>query len=152
MSARRPNPSRSPAAPSCGTGCMWGWSDWMAPDVQVTGKPGLRGRPPEGVGAGRRRLALLDHHYRPDWEWTGEDLPRAARRLDGWRAAPPETNPLPAPQVGATDGDGGDQSSQIVGWYLDDDLDTPGALAALDSAALAGIPVAGGACLLGVTL
>ena len=34
------------------------------------------------------RLALLDHHYRPDWEWTGEELPRAAARLDRWRAAP----------------------------------------------------------------
>ena len=40
----------------------------------------------------------------------------------------------------------GDQSRQIVGWYLDDDLDTPGALAALDSVALSGIPVAEGAC------
>ncbi len=34
------------------------------------------------------RLALLDHHYRPDWEWTGDDLPAAARRLDAWRSAP----------------------------------------------------------------
>jgi L-cysteine:1D-myo-inositol 2-amino-2-deoxy-alpha-D-glucopyranoside ligase len=101
------------------------------------------------------RLALLDHHYRPDWEWTGEDLPRAARRLDGWRAAPrPEDQPDPTSSQSRGDGDveAGDQSSQIVGWYLDDDLDTPGALAALDSMTLSGIPVAGGASLLGITL
>ena len=24
------------------------------------------------------RLALLSHHYRPDWEWTDGDLVRAA--------------------------------------------------------------------------
>ena len=41
------------------------------------------------------RLALLDHHYRPDWEWTGEDMPRAARRLEAWRSAPSRADPAP---------------------------------------------------------
>jgi L-cysteine:1D-myo-inositol 2-amino-2-deoxy-alpha-D-glucopyranoside ligase len=36
--------------------------------------------------------------------------------------------------------------------HLDDDLDTPGALAALDAEAAAGRPVVAGAALLGVTL
>ena len=33
------------------------------------------------------RLALLAHHYREDWEWTDDDLPRAECRLARWRAA-----------------------------------------------------------------
>ena len=108
------------------------------------------------------RLALLGHHYRPDWEWTGEDLPRAAARLDRWRAAPrpdgrsgahPRGQPVSRSESGGGgDVDQGDQSRQIVRWYLDDDLDTPGALAALDSVALSGIPVAEGASLLGISL
>jgi hypothetical protein len=36
--------------------------------------------------------------------------------------------------------------------FLDDDLDTPGALRALDAEAAAGRPVVAGAALLGVTL
>jgi L-cysteine:1D-myo-inositol 2-amino-2-deoxy-alpha-D-glucopyranoside ligase len=90
------------------------------------------------------RLALLDHHYRPDWEWTGDELPRAAARLLAWRAAP-----------GGRDGGGDgqvDDGLEAVRSHLDDDLDTPGALAALDAAAQAGLPVARGAALLGVSL
>lgn len=99
------------------------------------------------------RLALLDHHYRPDWEWTDDDLPRASARLAGWRAAPRPGARLAAhPEDRNDDVDGGDQSLRIVRSYLDDDLDTPGALVALDSAALSGIPVAGGASLLGISL
>ena len=49
------------------------------------------------------RLALLDHHYRPDWEWTDEDMPRAARRLEAWRAAPRP----PEPDADRTDGGDG---------------------------------------------
>lgn len=33
------------------------------------------------------RLALLEHHYRDDWEWTAEQLERANRRLEQWRGA-----------------------------------------------------------------
>jgi L-cysteine:1D-myo-inositol 2-amino-2-deoxy-alpha-D-glucopyranoside ligase len=88
------------------------------------------------------RLALLDHHYRPDWEWTPEDMPRAAARLAAWRAAPPT--------AGGPDPD--DPGLDRVRSRLDDDLDTPGALAALDAEAAAGRPVVAGAALLGVTL
>ncbi len=31
------------------------------------------------------RTALLAHHYREDWEWTTDDMPTAAARLEGWR-------------------------------------------------------------------
>jgi len=91
------------------------------------------------------RLALLDHHYRPDWEWTTEDMPRAARRLELWRSAGGSTDSGPGP-------DGQDPSLEAVRAHLDQDLDTPGALAALDAAARSGASVVEGATLLGVTL
>ncbi len=87
------------------------------------------------------RLALLAHHYRSDWEWESADLERAATRLARWRAA----------------GDG-DAGLEDVRRHLDDDLDAPGALVALDRAAeYGGAPAAGGgvgagAALLGVTI
>ncbi len=93
------------------------------------------------------KLALLDHHYRPDWEWTTGDLPRAARRLEAWRAAPTDAAPTDADTAAAADA-----GLTRVRAALDDDLDTPGALAALDDEAAGGRPVVGGAALLGVTL
>jgi L-cysteine:1D-myo-inositol 2-amino-2-deoxy-alpha-D-glucopyranoside ligase len=86
------------------------------------------------------RVALLHHHYRPDWEWTAEDMPRAARRLEAWRSA------------GVHDDGSGDRALEEVRSFLDDDLDTPGALGALDRAAAAGRSAVAGAGLLGVTL
>ena len=84
------------------------------------------------------RLALLAHHYRGDWDWhTAEDMPAAAARLALWSGAP------------AGDGSTGLATVRAA---LDDDLDTPGALRALDEEASAGRPVAGGARLLGVDL
>ena len=85
------------------------------------------------------RLALLAHHYRQDWEWrTDEDMPAAAARLALWRSR--------AARV--TDRRG----LAAVRAALDDDLDTPGALRALDDEATAGRSVADGARLLGVVL
>jgi L-cysteine:1D-myo-inositol 2-amino-2-deoxy-alpha-D-glucopyranoside ligase len=84
------------------------------------------------------RLALLAHHYRGDWEWTDADMPAAAARLDRWRAAP----------KGASGSGGADE----VRARLDDDLDAPGALAALDERAETGRSVEEGAALLGVAL
>ena len=76
------------------------------------------------------RLALLDHHYRPDWEWTDEDMPRAARRLEAWRSAPrPVADPDDRPRVGTELG------LELVRSALDDDLDAPAALRALDDEA-----------------
>jgi L-cysteine:1D-myo-inositol 2-amino-2-deoxy-alpha-D-glucopyranoside ligase len=92
------------------------------------------------------RVALLDHHYRPDWEWTTEDMPRAARRLERWRTAH-SADPGAAPGSRADD-----PGLLAVRSFLDDDLDTPGALAALDDLASTGGPVVRGADLLGVTL
>jgi L-cysteine:1D-myo-inositol 2-amino-2-deoxy-alpha-D-glucopyranoside ligase len=84
------------------------------------------------------RLALLAHHYRGDWDWeTGEDMPPATARLALWRSA--------------SDG-AGDAGLAEVRDALDSDLDTPGALAALDAAAHSGQSVALGADLLGVLL
>ncbi len=93
------------------------------------------------------RLALLAHHYRPDWEWSQADMPAAARRLEAWRAAPDPGAPTGDWRRGS--GDGG---LAAVRSRLDDDLDTPGALAALDAEAAAGRPVRAGAALLGVSL
>ena len=70
------------------------------------------------------RLALLAHHYRDDWEWTDEVLAEAEARLATWRAASagqaagvPPARPV-LDQVRAR---------------LADDLDAPGALAAIDA-------------------
>ncbi len=92
------------------------------------------------------RLGLLGHHYRLDWEWTSADIPRAEQRLALWRSASGEVD---------SDADGSplaDVGLELVRERLDDDLDTPGALAALDDEARAGRSVRAGAALLGVTL
>ena len=89
------------------------------------------------------RLALLDHHYRTDWEWTDDEMPRAAARLEAWRRS----------ATGMDDGvEVSDAGLELVRVRLDDDLDTPGALAALDREAAAGRSVVRGAALLGITL
>lgn len=82
------------------------------------------------------RLALLDNHYRESWEFTGSMLDAAAARLERWRAA--------------GEGDG---ALAAVRARLDDDLDTPGALFAIDEAAVSGLGVGRAATdLLGVAL
>jgi L-cysteine:1D-myo-inositol 2-amino-2-deoxy-alpha-D-glucopyranoside ligase len=86
------------------------------------------------------RLALLSHHYRGDWEWEDADLAVAAQRLDRWRAVDS------APRAGS------DEALDAVRRALDDDLDAPGALRALDERAAAGRSITGGAALLGVSL
>jgi L-cysteine:1D-myo-inositol 2-amino-2-deoxy-alpha-D-glucopyranoside ligase len=81
------------------------------------------------------RTMLVENHYRTAWEWDETRMPRAAERLDRWRAA--------------GEGDGG---LDAVRTALDDDLDTPGAVAAIDAAAARGEGVATAAALLGVEL
>ena len=88
------------------------------------------------------RLALLDHHYRFDWEWQESDLSNAVARLAVWRAAA---------EGDGTDGDG-IAGLELVRAALDNDLDTPRALAALDTEAAAGRAVSSGAALLGISL
>ena len=86
------------------------------------------------------RLALLAHHYRGDWDWrTGSDMPEAAARLALWRS------------VSGGDGDGS-AGLAAARAALADDLDTPGALRALDAEASVGRSVVHGARLLGIEL
>jgi len=84
------------------------------------------------------RLALLNQHYRADWEWRDELLSVAQSRLATWRST------LTTGRTGAVLGDVRDA--------LDDDLNTPLALAMIDQAAHAGFSVAPAASLLGITL
>jgi L-cysteine:1D-myo-inositol 2-amino-2-deoxy-alpha-D-glucopyranoside ligase len=85
------------------------------------------------------RTALLDHHYRGEREWSDADVSRAEARLAAWRSAP----------SGA--GDGAPVLAAVRA-ALDDDLDTPGALAAIDVAAAEGGPLDAACALLGITL
>jgi L-cysteine:1D-myo-inositol 2-amino-2-deoxy-alpha-D-glucopyranoside ligase len=83
------------------------------------------------------RLAMLDQHYRTDWEWHEELLSRAQSRLATWRST---LNGRPSSVL------------QDVRDALDDDLNCPAAVAAVDAAAHAGATVAPAAALLGITL
>ncbi|WP_157247477.1 cysteine--1-D-myo-inosityl 2-amino-2-deoxy-alpha-D-glucopyranoside ligase [Nonomuraea typhae] len=68
------------------------------------------------------RLVLLAHHYREDWEYTPAQLAAAETRLARWR----EAAALPAgPQAG--------ELLREVRERLADDLDAPGAVAAVDA-------------------
>jgi L-cysteine:1D-myo-inositol 2-amino-2-deoxy-alpha-D-glucopyranoside ligase len=103
------------------------------------------------------RLAILAHHYRDDWDWTAAGLAAAAERLARWRAAvgrllaaPPESAPsrgvVPSPPGGLTSpasspggpapSPGGLMPAEAVladvRERMADDLDAPGALAAID--------------------
>jgi L-cysteine:1D-myo-inositol 2-amino-2-deoxy-alpha-D-glucopyranoside ligase len=92
--------------------------------------------------AGAIRLAIIGHHYRTEWEWDDELMPRAQHQLDAWRAA-------------AASGGADTDVLTVVRTRLDDDLDTPGAFAAIDAAAAAGgsgRAVAAAAELLGIVL
>ena len=74
-----------------------------------------------GVDPMAVRLALLDGHYRADREWTGGRLPTAEARLARWRAALAQLSGPPAEHVLA------EMRSRLA-----DDLDTTGAIAAVD--------------------
>ncbi|WP_203566715.1 cysteine--1-D-myo-inosityl 2-amino-2-deoxy-alpha-D-glucopyranoside ligase [Aestuariimicrobium ganziense] len=78
------------------------------------------------------RLALLDQHYRDDWEWTPELLERANRRLERWRDA-----------VGQDATLGTDDLVAQVRTALRTDLDAPAALAAMDAWAAASLAMDG---------
>lgn len=79
------------------------------------------------------RLACLNNHYRFEWEWTDSMIVDAAQRLDTWLAAGT-----------------GDAGLDAVRERLDDDLDTPGAIAVIDAEAAAGRGVSSAAALLGI--
>jgi L-cysteine:1D-myo-inositol 2-amino-2-deoxy-alpha-D-glucopyranoside ligase len=79
------------------------------------------------------RLMIIENHYRTAWEWDDSRMPRATERLERWRAAGP-----------------GAAAVDEVRAALDDDLDVPTAVAAIDAAAGAGQGVADAAALLGI--
>lgn len=82
------------------------------------------------------RLAVHVHHYRHEWEWNDTLMPTASARLQTW-----------------SDARGGKVDSSVladVRSRLDDDLDTPGAIAIIDGAANRGVDVTDAAALLGV--
>jgi L-cysteine:1D-myo-inositol 2-amino-2-deoxy-alpha-D-glucopyranoside ligase len=85
------------------------------------------------------RLAVLDHHYRQEWDWDDDVMPDATHRLKRWQAA-----------AGGEGARTGGAVLEAVRAALDDDLDTPGALRFLDEAADAGRAVTAAAALIGV--
>ncbi len=87
------------------------------------------------VEAAAIRLALSIHHYRRPWNWTDAVLREAQERLDAWRTA------------GA-----GDAALAEVRAALDDDLDVPAAIAAIDRAATEGEGIDQAAALIGIDL
>jgi len=83
------------------------------------------------------RLGVIEHHYRTEWEWEDGLMPRNHARLEAWLSS-----------VGGAAG----TVLEEVRERLDEDLDTPGAVAAIDRAAGAGVDVSDAAALLGVRL
>jgi L-cysteine:1D-myo-inositol 2-amino-2-deoxy-alpha-D-glucopyranoside ligase len=83
------------------------------------------------------RMAIIEHSYGREWEWDDELMPRNHARLVAWKGS-----------VGGTISDVLEQ----VRACLDNDLDTPGAVAAMDAAAAQGHDVSTAASLLGVEL
>ncbi|HET9078887.1 MAG TPA: cysteine--tRNA ligase [Acidimicrobiales bacterium] len=81
------------------------------------------------------RLGIISHHYRTAWEYDDGDVPLAADHLARWEAA--------------GEGDG---ALAEVRERLDDDLDSPGAVAAINEAVSRGEGVTAAARLLGIEL
>jgi L-cysteine:1D-myo-inositol 2-amino-2-deoxy-alpha-D-glucopyranoside ligase len=76
------------------------------------------------------RLALLEHHYREDWDWTDELLVSAQSRLNRWREA-----------VRLDAGLNADDVLAQLRAALAHDLDVPAALAAMDAWAGASVAI-----------
>ncbi|MFM7872171.1 MAG: cysteine--tRNA ligase, partial [Actinomycetota bacterium] len=90
------------------------------------------------------RLAIIANHYRREWEWTDQLMPAATERLAAWSAASGHGARMPGPVDAVL--------MDAVRRCLDDDLDTPGALEAIDDAARRGFDVSAPAALLGLDL
>jgi len=76
------------------------------------------------------RLAIIAHHYRADWDWTGDSLIAASERLAIWRTA------LAASGASSgADHRGAEAGLRVLAALrrrLADDLDSPGAIAVVD--------------------
>jgi len=79
------------------------------------------------------RLTVMDNHYRTPWEWNEQRMPTNDERLRSWVAA----------------GNGSGALDEVRA-ALDEDLNTPEAIAAIDRAAARGVGVSEAAALLGV--
>ncbi len=79
------------------------------------------------------RVAVVGHHYRESWEWDPTLMVTNQERIARWIASGAGSGALD--QVRAA---------------LDEDLDTPAAIVAIDHAAASGLPVSEAALLLGV--
>jgi L-cysteine:1D-myo-inositol 2-amino-2-deoxy-alpha-D-glucopyranoside ligase len=105
----------------------------------------------DGVDPMAVRLAILAHHYRGDWDWTADGLAAAQDRLARWRAAVNRAGSgapvaamdpgsgvtgesVPTAEVLPTAGSVPAAGSVLaaVRERIADDLDAPGALAAVD--------------------
>ena len=75
-----------------------------------------------GINPAAIRLALMSRHYRENWEWTGQELVKAETRLMKWREVI-----LSAREQGSST-----QTIALIRRALANDLDTPGAIAAID--------------------
>ena len=98
-----------------------------------------------GVDPMAIRLALIAHHYRSDWEWTDDVLAEAQARLDRWRAAVARTAQAGGGARRRVGVPAADAVLATVRERLADDLDAPGAVAAIDEWADAVLAGAGGA-------
>ena len=93
----------------------------------------VRGLLDDGADPRAIRLALLSHRYSDDWEWFDGDLEDAERRLASWDAWAARTDGEQA--------DGEQPVADVVARLrarVADDLDTPGAVAVVDTAIAAG--------------
>ena len=91
------------------------------------------------------RLAIMANHYRPGWDWTSRGLNAAVGRLERWRSALAVARAgdggVPdgggAPEAGGVPDSGGAPDGLAVltamRERLADDLDAPGAIAAVDA-------------------
>ncbi|PRY18076.1 cysteine--1-D-myo-inosityl 2-amino-2-deoxy-alpha-D-glucopyranoside ligase [Kineococcus rhizosphaerae] len=75
-----------------------------------------------GVEAGAIRLAIVAHHWRSEWEWTDEVLATARERFSAWSSA-----------VARPVGPDATALLRTVRERMADDLDAPGAVAAVDA-------------------
>lgn len=84
------------------------------------------------------RLAIIDHHYRYEWEWNDSQMPKAQTRLDLW--------------LGSRDFPVSSGLMDLIRAHLDNDLDTPSAVQAIDQAVHAGLSAREAANLLGIEI
>ncbi|ARC56822.1 L-cysteine:1D-myo-inositol 2-amino-2-deoxy-alpha-D-glucopyranoside ligase [Frondihabitans sp. 762G35] len=83
-----------------------------------------------GVDPRAVRLALLQHHYRSDWEWFDDDVTASIARITHWVAWAADATP-------------GAEATPLVAALRDalaDDLDTPNAVAAVERAVVEDVP------------